>query len=71
VIRASDVAGTIEGQARRHRADVIVMATRGRTGLSRLVLGSVAADVVRKSDLPVILLREGGEPTEAAPGGGS
>jgi nucleotide-binding universal stress UspA family protein len=50
---------------------VIVMATRGRTGLSRLVLGSVAADVVRKSDLPVILLREGGEPTEAAPGGGS
>ncbi|MBA2593360.1 MAG: universal stress protein [Gammaproteobacteria bacterium] len=32
--------------------DLIVMATHGRTGLSRLLLGSVAERVVRGSELP-------------------
>ena len=33
--------------------DLIVMATHGRTGLSRLLLGSVAERVVRGSEVPV------------------
>ncbi len=40
------------------RADLIVMGTHGRTGLRRLVLGSVAECVTRHSDLPVLLLRD-------------
>jgi len=38
-------------------ADLIALATHGRTGLSRLVLGSVADKIVRGSKLPVLLVR--------------
>jgi universal stress protein A len=37
--------------------DLIVMGTHGRTGLSRLVLGSVAAEVMRRAPCPVLTLR--------------
>jgi nucleotide-binding universal stress UspA family protein len=39
------------------RADLIVMATAGRTGLSRLLIGSVAEKVVRHSPVPVLTVR--------------
>ncbi len=42
-------------------ADLIVMGTHGRTGLPRLVLGSVAERVVRMAECPVITV-PGGEP---------
>jgi nucleotide-binding universal stress UspA family protein len=38
-------------------ADMIVMGTRGRGGLARAVLGSVAEAVIRQSDLPVLTVR--------------
>jgi nucleotide-binding universal stress UspA family protein len=38
-------------------ADMIVMGTHGRTGVARLLLGSVAIEVVRRSPLPVMLVR--------------
>jgi nucleotide-binding universal stress UspA family protein len=37
--------------------DLIVMGTNGRTGLSRLVVGSVAEAVMRKAHVPVLTLR--------------
>jgi nucleotide-binding universal stress UspA family protein len=40
-------------------ADSIVMATMGRTGLGRLLIGSVAERVVRHSPVPVLSLRSG------------
>jgi universal stress protein A len=39
------------------RADSIVMATFGRTGLAHLVIGSVAEKVVRHAPVPVLTLR--------------
>jgi nucleotide-binding universal stress UspA family protein len=45
---------------------LIVMATHGRTGVVRLLLGSVALEVVRRSALPVLLVRPA-EPTEGEP----
>ena len=39
------------------RADSIVMSTLGRTGLSHVVIGSVAEKVVRHSPVPVLTLR--------------
>lgn len=38
-------------------ADVIVMATEGRTGLAHLLIGSVAEKVVRHSPIPVLTIR--------------
>ena len=38
-------------------ADLIAMATRGRTGLNRLLFGSVAEAVLREAAVPVVLVR--------------
>jgi nucleotide-binding universal stress UspA family protein len=38
-------------------ADLIVMTTHGRTGFSRLLMGSVAAKIVERSGLPVLLIK--------------
>lgn len=37
--------------------DHVVLASRGRTGLSRILLGSVAEGVVRRADVPVTVVR--------------
>jgi len=49
-----DPAGTILRVARELPADLIVMGTHGRTGLARLLMGSVAEQVVRKASCPVL-----------------
>jgi nucleotide-binding universal stress UspA family protein/quercetin dioxygenase-like cupin family protein len=45
------------------KCDVIVMGTHGRTGLDRLLTGSVAEEVLRKAVCPVLVVRM--PPTEA------
>lgn len=39
------------------KADVIVMATHGASGLTRLLVGSVAESVMRKAECPVLTVR--------------
>ena len=53
------VADAIVEQARRWRADVIVMGTHGRRGFDRLLIGSNAELVVRHSHIPVLLVPAG------------
>ncbi|HXH20470.1 MAG TPA: universal stress protein [Dehalococcoidia bacterium] len=43
--------------AREQGAGVIVMSTHGRGGLGRLVFGSVADGILRRSETPVLLIR--------------
>lgn len=50
------VAEAIVEQAKRWRADLIVMGTHGRRGVNRLLLGSSAELVVRHSAIPVLLI---------------
>ena len=45
--------------AREHGIDLIVMGTHGRRGLNRVLLGSVAEEVVRSADVPVMTVRMG------------
>ncbi len=52
-------AGEILRVAERDSADLIVMATHGRTGVDRLILGSVAERVIRESPIPVLTVRGG------------
>jgi nucleotide-binding universal stress UspA family protein len=44
-------------------ADLIALATHGRSGLARLLLGSVADKVRRGADMPMLLYRPQGSPT--------
>jgi nucleotide-binding universal stress UspA family protein len=44
--------------AEREKVDLIVMGTHGRTGLSRLLMGSVAEEVVRRASCPVFTLKQ-------------
>lgn len=52
----------IINRAERSKVDLIAMASHGRTGLSRVFYGSVAAGVLHKVDRPLFLIRssEGG-----------
>lgn len=52
-------------EAARHRhADLIVMASHGRSGIARLVLGSVAESVLRATAVPILLIRAEGAPLD-------
>jgi nucleotide-binding universal stress UspA family protein len=50
-------ATSIVNFARSHKAFMIAMSTHGRSGLSRLVFGSVADRVMREAGIPVLLVR--------------
>ncbi len=65
--RARPVSDIILAEARRFKADVIVMGTHGRRGLNRLLLGSDAERVLRDSPIPVLLTRRAGRaPSKSA-----
>jgi nucleotide-binding universal stress UspA family protein len=51
------VAEALVDSARDHKADAIVMGSRGRSDLSGLVLGSVAHKVIHLSDKTVVIAR--------------
>jgi nucleotide-binding universal stress UspA family protein len=55
VLEAADVPRVIVQHANAEKADFLAMATHGRTGLRRLLLGSVAEQVVRHAHVPVLL----------------
>jgi nucleotide-binding universal stress UspA family protein len=56
--RAGDAATEIIAAAVASDADLIVMGTRGRTGLTRLVLGSVARNVLQHAKCSVLIVRD-------------
>lgn len=49
--------GAIVHDAEQCHADIIVLGTHGRRGLSRVVMGSDAEQVVRLAKIPVLLVR--------------
>jgi nucleotide-binding universal stress UspA family protein len=57
-----DARDAILKAAKAVHADLIVIGTHGRRGLSRMVLGSVAEDVLRRAPCPVLAVRLGGQP---------
>ena len=64
-VRVESVAGypatTILDYIEEHRIDLVAIATHGRTGLDRLLLGSVAEKVVRRASCPVFTVKAHGK----------
>lgn len=56
-VESSSPAEQIVETARRYGADLIVMGSHGRTGVARVVLGSVADKVLRLSPVPVMVVK--------------
>lgn len=51
----------IVNEAKRRKAQVIVLGTHGRRGLARVLMGSDAEGVVREATVPVVLVRAPGD----------
>jgi nucleotide-binding universal stress UspA family protein len=56
-VRYGDPAREILAGAAETGADLIAMTTHGRSGLGRLLFGSVAEAMLRRADIPVFLMR--------------
>ena len=58
VLARSDlVAESVISAAKKHKCDLIVMASHGRKGIKRILLGSETQHVLTHSKLPVLVLR--------------
>jgi nucleotide-binding universal stress UspA family protein len=57
VRRGVPIVNEILEEAKEAGADLVAMTTHGRSGLSRLLFGSVAEALLRQSDIPVFLMR--------------
>ena len=66
VLVDSIAAEALHNQAVRGSTDLVVMATHGRSGLSRFWLGSMADTLIRTLPMPVLLVRPQEEPTNLA-----
>jgi nucleotide-binding universal stress UspA family protein len=69
LVRAGEPAAVIAQTAAEHHVDAIALASHGCTGLLRLVLGSVAAETIRRAATPVLLIGPGA--LEGARGNGA
>lgn len=56
-LHSGPVADVLEGYARRHDVDLIVISTHGRSGISRLSLGSVTDSLIRHTTIPVLVVK--------------
>ncbi len=58
-VREGNVGDVIVDLAHELCADLIAMSTHGRTGLNRVVFGSVAEYIIHHAEIPVLLIRSG------------
>jgi nucleotide-binding universal stress UspA family protein len=55
-VKSDVVSDAIIAAAKKHKADLIVMASHGRKGIKRLLLGSETQQVLTHSHIPVLVL---------------
>jgi nucleotide-binding universal stress UspA family protein len=58
IVREGYPATVIEEEVTRQKADMVVIGSRGRTGLKHLLLGSIAERVVQKAPCPVLTVKK-------------
>jgi nucleotide-binding universal stress UspA family protein len=54
--RGIDIWPAVDREIKRHAIDLIVLGTHGRTGAKKLLLGSVAEEIFRRSPVPVLTI---------------
>ena len=64
IIGRSPLINNILGFAEHNHIDLIVMGTKGTSGIKKLLVGSVASKIVQRTDIPVLLIPEKFERTE-------
>ncbi|MDX1595369.1 MAG: universal stress protein [Nitrosopumilaceae archaeon] len=57
IVKSTSTVQTITTYAKSRKFDLIVIGSHGRTGLDKLILGSVANGVVQKSSCPVLVIK--------------
>ena len=62
ITEAKDVAEAIRAEAERVGAGAICLSSHGRTGIVKVVLGSIAQEVVSRSHRPVLVVRPQSKP---------
>lgn len=60
-VRHGTPADSIKNAAIDYGADLVIMSTHGRSGLSHLLMGSVAEQVIRTARCPVLVVRDCGQ----------
>jgi universal stress protein A len=66
MLETGDATPVITDTAQHVGADLIVMGTHGRTGVTRFLLGSIAETVVRKAHCPVLVIHTHAKDEEKA-----
>lgn len=66
IVELGEPKDTIVRVARDRKVDLIVLGSKGRSGLGRLFLGSVAEGVTRAADCPVLIVKARRAPHEEA-----
>lgn len=56
-LESGPVADALEGYANRNKTDLIVISSHGRGGFSRLTLGSVTDSLIRRTTIPVLVVK--------------
>ena len=57
VVKSESVSDALLGAATKHKCDLIVMASHGRSGIKRLLLGSETQHVLTRATVPVLVLK--------------
>jgi len=57
ILKSTSVVNDITTFAKSRKMDLIVMSSHGRTGLDKVILGSVANGVVQRTRCPVLLIK--------------
>jgi len=57
ILKSTSVVKDITTFAKSREIDLIVMSSHGRTGLDKIILGSVANGVIQRSTTPVLLIK--------------
>lgn len=58
LLYSGDIISCILQAQAKYKPDLLVMATHGRKGITRMILGSVAEGVTRKATCPVLTIRD-------------